>query len=117
MRTLIPLGTLTPPHQIKSWDYRQEKNFVCFPVFPVPGNVFICTLIGVVSRFLSWGHVMSTVAASETPVSTVQTPRLLDRVRQIAMARFGRPEPAERYVQWSRRFILFQAPRRRRTTQ
>jgi hypothetical protein len=37
MRTLIPLGTLTPPHQIKWWDYRQEKNFVSFfPVFPLP---------------------------------------------------------------------------------
>jgi hypothetical protein len=111
MRTLILLGTLTPPHQIKWWDYRQEKNLVCFPVFPLPGNVFICTLIAAVSRFLSWRHVMSTVVASETPVSTVQTPRLLNRVRQIATARFGRPEPAERYVLRSRRFTLFHGTR------
>ena len=38
-------------------------------------------------------------------------PRLLDLVRQAALAHYGRPEPAERSVQWARRFILFHKKR------
>jgi integron integrase len=34
-------------------------------------------------------------------------PRLLDLVRQAAVAHYGRPEPAERCVHWALRYILF----------
>ena len=50
---------------------------------------------------------MSSVAVLTTPLP----PRLLDQLRQRALARFGRPEPGERYVQWARRFILFHGKR------
>ena len=40
-----------------------------------------------------------------------QPPRLLDELRQRALDRFGRPEPAERHVHWVRRFILFRSKR------
>jgi integron integrase len=39
------------------------------------------------------------------------SPRLLDRVRQDALAQFGRPEPGERYADWVRRFVLFHQKR------
>ena len=42
-----------------------------------------------------------------TPLPPPQPPRLLDQVRQTALARFGRPEPGERYVEWIGRFIRF----------
>ena len=32
---------------------------------------------------------------------------LLDRVRQMADVKFGRPEPGERYAEWTKRFVLF----------
>jgi hypothetical protein len=35
------------------------------------------------------------------------SPRFLDQVQQAALLRFGRPEPAQRWVDWVRRFILF----------
>jgi hypothetical protein len=35
-----------------------------------------------------------------------QPPRLLDQLREAAQVRFGRPEPGERYADWSRRYIL-----------
>src|SRR5438477_7827480 len=38
-------------------------------------------------------------------------PRLLDQVRGAALSRFGRPEPGQRYVEWTRRFILFHGKR------
>ena len=38
-------------------------------------------------------------------------PRLLDRVRQAALAHFGRPEPGERYADWVKRFVLFHGKR------
>ena len=38
-------------------------------------------------------------------------PRLLDQVRQLALAPFGRPEPAERFAGWTRRFVLFHGKR------
>jgi hypothetical protein len=36
-----------------------------------------------------------------------QPPRLLDQLRQAAFAHFGRPEPGQRFVDWSRRYIVF----------
>jgi integron integrase len=36
-----------------------------------------------------------------------QPPRVLDQLRQGALDHFGRPEPAQRFVHWVRRFILF----------
>jgi hypothetical protein len=54
---------------------------------------------------------MSTTIVSATSAATPQAPRLLDQVRQMATARFGRPEPAERYMHWSRRYILFHGTR------
>jgi hypothetical protein len=42
---------------------------------------------------------------------TAQPPRLLDQVRRSAADRFGRPEPGERYAEWTRRFVLFHGKR------
>jgi hypothetical protein len=50
---------------------------------------------------------VSVVTAAVVP----QPPRLLEQVRLSALARFGRPEPAVRYVEWVRRFILFHGKR------
>jgi hypothetical protein len=50
---------------------------------------------------------LTPVAAPVSP----QPPRLLDQLRALALARFGRPEPAERYVGWARRFVLFHGKR------
>ena len=44
-------------------------------------------------------------------VPASQPPRLLDQVREMAAARFNRPEPGERYVTWNRRYILFHGKR------
>ncbi len=41
------------------------------------------------------------------PNPVPQTPRFLDQLRQAALDRFGRPKPGERFVEWTRRFILF----------
>ncbi|MBV8614981.1 MAG: hypothetical protein JOY66_14630 [Acetobacteraceae bacterium] len=38
-------------------------------------------------------------------------PRLLDQVRQAALAHFGRTEPAERHVGWVRGFVLLHGKR------
>src|SRR5262249_5064216 len=54
------------------------------------------------------GPVMSAVSASP---EVRQPSRLLDLVRQRAVEWFGRVEPAERHVQWVRRFILFHGKR------
>src|SRR4051794_20837307 len=43
-----------------------------------------------------------------TPISS---PRLLDRVRQAALARFGRAEPGERFADWVKRFVIFHQKR------
>src|SRR5262249_59220079 len=40
-----------------------------------------------------------------------QPPKLLDRLRLAALAHFARPEPADRYVECVRRFILFHGKR------
>jgi hypothetical protein len=39
---------------------------------------------------------------------------LLDQIRDAALAHYGRPDPAERCVAWSRRFILFHGKRHAR---
>jgi hypothetical protein len=47
-------------------------------------------------------------AATADPAGPVpQPPRLLDLLRQVALAHFSRPEPAQRFADWTRRFILF----------
>ncbi len=38
-------------------------------------------------------------------------PKLLDEVRQLALERYGRPEPADRHVNWAKRYILFHQKR------
>jgi hypothetical protein len=45
-----------------------------------------------------------------SPVA-VRAPRLLDQLRDAALHRFGRPEPADRYAGWARRYILFHGKR------
>ena len=50
-------------------------------------------------------------AAVATSQSAHPAPRLLDQLQQRALARFGRPEPAERYCLWVRRFVLFHGKR------
>jgi integron integrase len=54
---------------------------------------------------------MSTVSVLAAPAPTKQPPRLLEQLHQKALSRFGRAEPAERYVEWVRRFILFHGKR------
>ncbi len=54
---------------------------------------------------------MSMSAPTSAASSEPQPPRLLDQLRQTAFARFGRPEPGERYVHWARRYILFHGKR------
>jgi hypothetical protein len=50
--------------------------------------------------------------ASTAVVPTVpRPPRLLYQLRQGALIRFGRPEQAERHVEWVRRYILFHGVR------
>ena len=39
------------------------------------------------------------------------SPRLLDLIRSVALARHGRPEPGERFAHWIVRFILFHGKR------
>jgi hypothetical protein len=48
------------------------------------------------------------------PGSSGPAPRLLDQVQGLALARFARPEPGERYAHWTRRYILFHGTRHRR---
>jgi hypothetical protein len=38
---------------------------------------------------------------------TPHPPRLLDQLRQAALAHFGRPEPGQRFADWTRRFLDF----------
>ena len=44
-------------------------------------------------------------------IATSKSPRLLDQVRALALTRFGRQEPGERYVAWALRFIVFHGRR------
>jgi integron integrase len=50
-------------------------------------------------------------AGALIPLVTPQPPRLLDQLRQAALARYGRAEPATRHVAWALRFILFHGKR------
>ena len=54
---------------------------------------------------------MSTPALGPSGAAGPRPPRLLNQLREAALARFGRPEPGERYVGWVRRFILFHGKR------
>ena len=51
------------------------------------------------------------VLGPRAPAATPPSPRLLDQLRQSALARYGRPEPAERYAKWVRRCIVFHGKR------
>ena len=53
---------------------------------------------------------ISTVPVAIPNLAT-QPPRLLDQLRQAAMNHYGRSEPAERHVDWVRRFIHFHGER------
>jgi hypothetical protein len=51
---------------------------------------------------------MSVSSLDSLPAPSVgQPPRLLDELRQAALAHIGRPQPGQRFVDWARRFILF----------
>ena len=51
---------------------------------------------------------MSAPSLDSLPVHAApQPPRLLDQLRHAALAHFGRPEPAQRFVDWAGRFIRF----------
>ena len=54
---------------------------------------------------------MTGLPIAHSRVATSQPPRLLDRIRETALIHFGRTEPAARYAEWARRFILFHAKR------
>jgi hypothetical protein len=45
--------------------------------------------------------------ADFSPSSVPAAPRFLDQVRQVAFEHYNRHEPADRCVDWARRFILF----------
>lgn len=57
------------------------------------------------------GRTMPTVLTSLIGCVPPQPPRLLDQLRQSALSHYGRPEPADRHVEWVRRFILFHGKR------
>jgi hypothetical protein len=48
---------------------------------------------------------------SPHPVHPPPAPRLLDHVRQVALAHFGRPDVGERFAEWVRRFVVFHSMR------
>ena len=54
---------------------------------------------------------MAPVVIQPFPSVSSQPPRLLDQLRQAALSHYGRPEPADRHVDWVRRFILFHGKR------
>ena len=54
---------------------------------------------------------MSATFTIPNSVNPTQPPRLLDQVRQAALQHYGRNEPADRFVDWLRRFILFHGKR------
>jgi integron integrase len=47
----------------------------------------------------------------KSPAVESSEPKLLDRIRQAALAKFGRQEPGERYAEWVKRFVLFHGKR------
>ena len=51
------------------------------------------------------------MSTAVVPVSAASAPRLLDQVQGLALARFARPEPGERYACWARRYVLFHGKR------
>jgi hypothetical protein len=51
------------------------------------------------------------MSSSFVSPAAVRAPRLLDQLRDAALHRFGRPEPAERYAGRARRYILFHGKR------
>lgn len=51
------------------------------------------------------------MATQSTAVVPVQPPRLLDQLRLAALGHYGRSEPADRHVEWVRRYILFHGKR------
>jgi hypothetical protein len=50
-------------------------------------------------------------ADSSSPAAAPQPPRLLDQLRETALAHFGRPEPGQRFADSVRDFILFHGKR------
>jgi integron integrase len=54
---------------------------------------------------------MASTSLVPVPVSVAPPPRLLDQLHQAVVRRFNRPEPAERYVSWTLRYILFHGKR------
>lgn len=48
---------------------------------------------------------------SNSQTTTQPPPRLLDQLREMALAKYGRPEPGNLAVEWVRRFILFHGKR------
>ncbi len=54
---------------------------------------------------------MSSFVLAPAVVPAPQAPRLLDHIRQAALAHFGRTEPGDRYAEWVRRFVLFHGKR------
>ncbi len=52
---------------------------------------------------------MSQLKAESSPSS--QSPRLLEQVRAMALAKFGRLEPGDRYAEWVKRYVLFHGKR------
>lgn len=58
---------------------------------------------------------MSAPASLQASAAVAGSPRLLDQVRTLALARFARREPGERYSAWVLRFIVFHGKRHPRT--
>jgi hypothetical protein len=54
---------------------------------------------------------MSMPATTSAGLPGPEPSRLLDQLRAAAVSRFGRPEPGERYAEWTRRYIVFHGKR------
>jgi len=54
---------------------------------------------------------MSSSDAPRTVTPTGQAPRLLDQVRSLAVAHYGRSEPGERFAGWVLRYVVFHGKR------
>src|SRR5438270_661989 len=69
---------------------------------------FVCALLSVSFLPIQGGPPMSEPSHDSSPASPEPRPsRLLDQLRQAALAHFERPEPGRRFADWTRRFILF----------
>jgi hypothetical protein len=77
-------------------------------VFSLLLYLIVCTLLSAALLSRHGGFPMIDPLSNADPGGAVPQPlRLLDQLRQAALAHFGRPESGQRFADWTRRFILF----------